>query len=422
METFGNKIWRSEVLQYPSGKKQKIKKYFGIGGIVKQEDADLNLFKKLIESEPEDREKICEELAKLDLFYDLNSVGDEFVGVSTLVHYELESKKINVGSVTKDKPKNVGKANQTTCFDQIKTRINRKIDNQRKKTQNIYKQMSSAVEYHDPDDIPDQEFIVQEKIDGLNCQMNPDGVFTNKHGSTNMKLTSNLIEESKTIKTKYPLVGELFIEGLFITKMAGIKNADNKQGYEFDFIIFDCISDEPVEKRLEYISQFKTKSIRAIEHKLMNKSEIKKFYKEVTDRSGEGLMLRIPGSKYEQGKKSKNIIKLKPRFEEEFEVIGFEEIQTGKKKGCSMLECTTTEKSALNSRRVKRHENCVNNNKTFKVTYPRNEDEAREFTRKVKSGEIDPVGMELVIHFDKYTEDWAPFQPVAHRLVEKDNK
>ena len=133
------------------------------------------------------------------------------------------------------------------------------------------------------------------------------------------------------------LDGELYAHGQSLQKLGRLRSKTSKNDDETKYYLFDIF----VASQPDMIYQDRYKLIRRIRDKYGGNDDevvfVKTYkadtideaiaYKERFVANGyEGAMIRIPGERYEQSNKgyhSRNLIKLKPRFEEEYEVIGF---------------------------------------------------------------------------------------------------
>jgi DNA ligase-1 len=90
------------------------------------------------------------------------------------------------------------------------------------------------------------------------------------------------------------------------------------------YLIFDCIESGTFEQRQKILKSNVSESniIKIVKHKkISQKKQMNDFYKNVLKRKGEGIMLRLANSAYEQ-KRSKFLLKLKPQSDDEAIVIG----------------------------------------------------------------------------------------------------
>lgn len=135
---------------------------------------------------------------------------------------------------------------------------------------------------------------------------------------------------------------------------------DNKSRNEYH--VFDCFypleMETPYHERLEQLKVFYD----ALDEKgrvvikevpaylVQNIDEANAKYKEFTSRGYEGAMLRNKDGPYlsSVSLRSKNLVKLKPTFSEEFEVVGYTEGSRGKDKGAIIWICQTEDEKEFN--------------------------------------------------------------------------
>ncbi len=154
----------------------------------------------------------------------------------------------------------------------------------------------------------------------------------------------------KKIMPQVALDGELFIgrENFHLTVGAVKKKVPvNKEWAQVKYMVFDLPnSQEGAEQRVKQYHQIVKESCQEFKpNKFINKCPLiavdqakitspqglKRLYNEIVSSGGEGLILRKPKSRY-VGKRSRDLLKYKPSFDDEAIVIGYEE-GTGRNEG-----------------------------------------------------------------------------------------
>ena len=118
------------------------------------------------------------------------------------------------------------------------------------------------------------------------------------------------------------LDGELWEDRGCFQETVGKVRAHNGDWSKMKYMIFDLVTDLKFEERLETLKQLDIPSHCRIVHqeKCKNASHLKKFENEIIDISGEGVMLRKAGSRYEQ-RRSDCLLKVKKNKTDEAVVV-----------------------------------------------------------------------------------------------------
>lgn len=137
-----------------------------------------------------------------------------------------------------------------------------------------------------------------------------------------------------------PLDGELYIGKEMFNEISGVvrkKKPIDEEWKKITFRVFDVPveDDTPYEERLELLSVLSTEASAVCKEvakvKVFSEGALMACYNEMVKEGAEGVMLRIPGSKYSP-KRTSDLLKLKPFFD--FEVIVYDhEVGKGKYKG-----------------------------------------------------------------------------------------
>lgn len=140
--------------------------------------------------------------------------------------------------------------------------------------------------------------------------------------------------------------GEFYKHGMGLQQISGM--ARREEASELYFVIFDVIyylngqsvPTSPFSDRLKVLNKLciNLKNIECAETVLCNNvNEVNKFYKQALDSGYEGAILRMQDSLYEismtKEKRSYTTLKLKPSFDDEYEIIGFNQGTKGKDVG-----------------------------------------------------------------------------------------
>lgn len=133
-----------------------------------------------------------------------------------------------------------------------------------------------------------------------------------------------------------PLDGELYIGKEMFNEISGVvrkKVPIDEEWKRITFHVFDVPGDEPYEERLKKLKECQKGGVYEEVSKVRVYSEdaMMEIYKHMVKDGAEGIMVRIPGSKYSP-KRTSDLLKLKPFFD--FEVmVSDHEVGKGKYTG-----------------------------------------------------------------------------------------
>ena len=265
-----------------------------------------------------------------------------------------------------------------------------------------------AHKYQEKKDNIDYPALIQPKLDGVRCI-----TYLNKNGevimySRNLKqhigfdyIKEELkkpLEEYKDFKGLY-LDGELYKHGLNLQKISGIvrnpkKNNNIKSSDGIKYYIFDCFYlDElnmPYTERLDLLNKLFNNSDYNIKYSvnvetlnIEDEKQIDKVYKDYLSEGYEGAMIKnknspyLTGTKKSQSLRSKEVLKLKMTYTDEFEIIGFTQGERGKDKNALIWklqtkngnEFTAQPKNMTYKKREELFEKFTNNPDIFEEKY-----------------------------------------------------
>lgn len=273
------------------------------------------------------------------------------------------------------KGKNIGKKNETTIFIQAileaRSKYNKiiksKISKQDRfkpvlvhpyKLKNLPRNIKKHIRY---------PVAVQRKLDGgrviIYLDVKLDKVIIYSRSGDDICCNEHIKEELyplfKKIYNKYPhiyLDGEIYKHGLSLQVISGLMRRSkerNKEstGMKLEFHIFDIFfpKGDKKTKSMAYIDRKKVlddifKISKKLNNKLKyikhvetfisnNKQEETKLYHTFLENGYEGSIVRNLDAPYEIGKRSYQLRKRKPRFDSEYEIVGYKEGKQGKDKG-----------------------------------------------------------------------------------------
>lgn len=266
--------------------------------------------------------------------------------------------------------KNIGKANETTYYEQavkdalsaakLKLREEYRIRQEDARPQELSGGIKAPMlaKVYDPSakikgsktlakmKIHGHTVHVQPKYDGVRCmaKINLDGCqfYTRKGDVMPVKLPhieEQLFESYKNagLTDEIILDGEAFSDEISFSKLNGLLNSKKpltpaKQLYVKDtyYVLFDVYSDNPYRERHNALQPFASQDVRIIPtHEIMATDDAIRAYMDTFLEEGhEGLMIRQLKVGYEH-KRTWNLIKYKDWIESEFVLLGIEEESRG---------------------------------------------------------------------------------------------
>jgi ATP-dependent DNA ligase len=196
------------------------------------------------------------------------------------------------------------------------------------------------------------------------------------------------------------LDGELYSDTLTFQEIVGLvkretlKPSDQEKQLQIKLYVYDIINSNPYENRfinlqlLFRLHRFKYLVLVKTEN-CENQEQLKQKHSEYVLEGYEGIMLRNKNSSY-KGSRSIDLQKYKEFFDDEYEVIGYQEGQ-GLEEGCVLWTCITSERKQFSCR-------------------PRGSREERQemFLHGDKY-----IGKKLSVKYQELTDDGIPRFPVG---------
>lgn len=315
-------------------------------------------------------------------------------------------------------PKNVGKTNETTPYQQARkeaqSKLNKKLDEgyvfDKAHINNDEELLLPMLAFEYQKRFHDIEYphvYVQPKLNGVRCITTYDGHFSRK-GKRFVNLT-HITNDCKTLidQVNYPLDGEIFHpEWTFQEIVSALKNPDGKHD-GLQYWIYDIVAPElTFEERSEILnSAFEDSNTGIINHKnemfffnnlikvpeywVPNEEAMKEKHKEYVEIGYEGTIIRNANGKYRLKHRSKDLQKYKDHFDSEYEIIGGKEA-TGEDAGTVVFICKMPD-----------------NDNTFSVR-PKG---SREL-RKQWLNDIEKLkGKMLTVRYNAFSDEGIPINP-----------
>lgn len=231
---------------------------------------------------------------------------------------------------------------------------------------------------------------VQNKFDGHRC------LIKNESGelvaySRNGKPIDSIPEILSEIKMPegHTIDGELYHHGTPLQTISSWIKRRQDNSKKLSFICYDAILKESYDERYRFIKEIDLGAKSCVAHTELIRGEFnpKPILENAIKHGYEGLILRPDGFDYEDGKRSKGLIKVKKFFDDEFEVVDI----LASVDGWARLKCIT------------------NKGKVFMMSAPGNMEEK---TRILKNKNL-YIGKMVQGEYAGLTKDGIPFHPIA---------
>lgn len=281
-------------------------------------------------------------------------------------HSGQKDGKIKATGWTYPNPKNVGKANETDQITQCRLEIDAKYEKQLKLAyfkseadvdRKRFFQPMLAEKFMEQCDKISYPVLVQRKLNGTRCVIHGEidgiesgaGAFSRK--GEQYFCVEHIIRDLTKIHARYPNLvfdGELFKHGVPLNEIASLVSVNrkakdvtdedrNKARQIIQFHIYDCWNaDHPEWTNIQRLTFLKSifKELKFEFCVLVDTEEVNGFsavknrMDEYVNDGYEGAIIRIPDGKYEN-KRSRNLLKLKQFYDQEYEVVDIEASQKG---------------------------------------------------------------------------------------------
>jgi len=256
-----------------------------------------------------------------------------------------------------------------------------------------------ATKYENVKNVDVNNLFMQFKYDGHRC------LITNRGGenlaySRNGKVIDTIPEIVNSIKIEEGVTidGELYHHGSPLQTITSWVKKKQANTDNIGFVCYDMIEKIPYCERLEYLKnmEFGERFRLAETVKLKDLSWITNKLKDAKGMGYEGLILRQNDFPYEDGKRSKGLMKVKSWMDDEFYVYDI----FASKDGFAKLQCM------------------MKSGKSFSVTCHG----THEYKSKVLQNKESYIGQKVNVQFANFTNDGKPFHPIATMWRNKDNE
>ena len=241
--------------------------------------------------------------------------------------------------------------------------------------------------------------FVQPKLDGTRCVGIPgNGLFSRLRKS--FPHMEHILSELHQLPPEIILDGELYSSTLTFQEIVGLvkketlRDGDAEKQRQIQFHVYDIIADMPFQNRLANLKllfqRHKFQHLVLVPTEVCESEEkMKEKHAEYVLSGYEGIMLRTKLGVYKHSR-SVDLLKYKEFFDDEYEVVGFEQGQ-GLEEGCVIWVCRTAEQKTFHCR-------------------PRG---TRESRSELFQQGADYIGKKLTVRFQELTDERIPRFPVG---------
>lgn len=247
------------------------------------------------------------------------------------------------------KGKNIGKANETSAYTQAASELESRIAKQLRlgyvrtieeaaapKTNGLGKKLPMLAEplkKVDIDEVDWDNAFVQRKFDGHRC-LHEEFIYSRGGVPHNVEHIQDAINAAPQLAALH-LDGELYIHGMSLQAIGSLITKPRPESLDLAYHIYDTVSDLPFEERFQAASSAyrvtfgmdgdPTGRLQLVEtHRVRNLAEAMVWHRKWVAEGYEGSILRWGREGYEDGKRTKKLVKLKDFSDFEVKVIGWE--------------------------------------------------------------------------------------------------
>lgn len=240
--------------------------------------------------------------------------------------------------------KNVGRSNETTCLEQAQLELDSRTNKQRDKgyvdsvdeasspstnTLGLQKPMlAQPLDKVKPEQIDWSQAYAQPKLDGHRALWK-DGMLYSRQGKPiHMPHITDAIYQAGL--QDLHLDGELYVHGKSLQDISSLIKRYQPDSETISYYIYDSVMDGPWWQRVETIDtsmQFIVPPAITVlgADKVTTFEDLQAIHEDNLAQGYEGTMLRWGNQGYQDGKRSKHLLKMKNFQDAEFEIIGFQE-------------------------------------------------------------------------------------------------
>lgn len=188
--------------------------------------------------------------------------------------------------------------------------------------------------------------LVQPKLNGIRAVWH-DGVLRSRDGKRfSDKVLTHVYDRLRKTFPDTTLDGELYVHGWPLQRINSACAVKRKKHTEDSASISYCIFDRPFDRRLYLLTSLQKPELREALTMIAatyadTEATLRDYYHQALAYDYEGLIIRLPGA-YEPGKRSYNVLRLKPHLSKKFAVTGILEGKGRLRGTTGALVCKTT--------------------------------------------------------------------------------
>ena len=249
------------------------------------------------------------------------------------------------------KPKNVGKANETTPKEQARSEFDSMVQKQMDKgyaprgTKSTVRDLPMlANKFKDKKGKVEYPVIVQRKLDGNRMLQKNKECWSRGGKDMVPECVAHLTFDTQG----YTIDGELIMPGNVPLEETSQALKAFKPGIseQLTYQVYDVMVDLPYSDRYDLLKKLlknAPKNVKLVTgHVAKNEAEVMKYHKQFVKEGFEGVMVRWSDEGYNIGHRSSSLLKYKDFIDAEFKIVGVEEGE-GSDKGQAKFICVTKE-------------------------------------------------------------------------------
>lgn len=244
------------------------------------------------------------------------------------------------------KPKNVGRSNETTELMQAQLELDSRANKQMDKgyvrtTEEAKAPSTNSLGLKKPMLAQSMDKVGADKVDWSTAWAQPkldghralnDSILYSRNGKE-IQLP-HIVEAIKTLGLEgFPLDGELYLHGKTLQEIGSLVKRQQPESLDLVYYVYDIVDDKPWIERTEPFrdalyarTEVGSGPVQAlVSRKVNNPEELQAYHEENTAAGYEGTMLRWGTEGYQDGKRSKYLLKLKNFIDAEFDIVAVEQ-------------------------------------------------------------------------------------------------
>jgi len=200
---------------------------------------------------------------------------------------------------------------------------------------NLFRPML-AQQFNKQNSVDTKGAVLQRKLDGnrmLVTRQNG-GLLAYTRNGKPIDTLDHIMEQMDWLKEGQTVDGEVYIHGMELKDINSRIKRKQDATRDLNYHVYDIVEDRPFVERFVDITRYTQAQSDSKPNIIIepywyqkNKHETSKLFNTVRQQGYEGLMMRLDGQGYQAGKRSKGLLKIKYRYDAEYEVI---DIHTGK--------------------------------------------------------------------------------------------